>query len=90
MFSFLWFAECIEINISEVNNTENWTLKEFLNDQNFTINFDLLLEAHFEFKLKAIKLRLNLPYNTPECYSLTGLVGVFVLNSLYVTILYKL
>lgn len=57
----------------EVNET-NWSSEAYLEQNNFTINFDLLLNTEFTFHLRTIKLRVNLPFDTPECYGLTGKV----------------
>ncbi|XP_069983303.1 mucolipin-3 isoform X5 [Penaeus vannamei] len=64
---------CIEIPPSEANATD-WSTKEFMEKNNFTFNFDLLLNTDFTFQLRTIKLRVNLPFDTPECYRLTGKV----------------
>ena len=65
---------CITIPLAAVNDSAKWSLKDYLEKNNFIIDFDVLLEATFEFKLRTIKLRINLPYNKPECYALTGKV----------------
>ncbi|XP_047498614.1 mucolipin-3-like isoform X4 [Penaeus chinensis] len=64
---------CIEIPPSEANATD-WSTKDFMEKNNFTFNFDLLLNTDFTFQLRTIKLRVNLPFDTPECYRLTGKV----------------
>ncbi|XP_069955324.1 mucolipin-3 isoform X3 [Cherax quadricarinatus] len=63
-------TSCINITLSEV--TPGWSTKTFLENNNFTLNFDLLLSATFNFVLKTIKLRVILPYETPECYRMTN------------------
>ncbi|XP_068230055.1 mucolipin-3-like isoform X2 [Palaemon carinicauda] len=64
---------CIDIPPSEANAT-GWNVKEFLEEKNVTFDFDLLLNTDFTFNLRTIKLRVNLPFDTPECYHLTGKV----------------
>ncbi|XP_042865160.1 mucolipin-3-like isoform X3 [Penaeus japonicus] len=64
---------CIDIPLSEANATD-WSTKAFMEKKNFTFNFDLLLNTEFTFQLRTIKLRVNLPFDTPECYRLTGKV----------------
>ncbi|XP_042242330.1 mucolipin-3-like isoform X2 [Homarus americanus] len=64
---------CINIPPSEANVT-HWSSKTYLEQQNFTLNFDLLLNAEFEFILRTIKLRVSLPFDTPECYCMTSKV----------------
>lgn len=66
--------ECIKVPIKLVNSTEKWSTKEFLSDNNITINFDLLLGLKFTFSLRTIKLRVSLPFDVPECYRLIGTV----------------
>ncbi|KAK4303951.1 hypothetical protein Pmani_024076 [Petrolisthes manimaculis] len=65
---------CYQIPTAEVNATA-WSTERFLKDTyNFTFNFDLLLNTEFIFQLRTIKLRVNLPYETPECYRLISKV----------------
>ncbi|XP_050716232.1 mucolipin-3-like isoform X3 [Eriocheir sinensis] len=64
-------TSCINIPVEEVNATD-WSIETYLEQNNFTINFDLLLNTEFTFHLRTIKLRVNLPFDTPECYGLTG------------------
>lgn len=73
-FIFLPAAACIDIPVEEVNATD-WSIEAYLEQKNFTINFDLLLNTVFTFHLRTIKLRVNLPFDTPECYGLTGKVS---------------
>ncbi|XP_045104764.1 mucolipin-3-like isoform X5 [Portunus trituberculatus] len=63
---------CIEIPV-EVNVT-SWSSEAFLKNKSYIINFDLLMNIEFTFHLHTIKLRVNLPFDTPECYGLTGKV----------------
>ncbi|XP_045594898.2 mucolipin-3 isoform X2 [Procambarus clarkii] len=63
---------CISIPLlSETNKTE-WSMKTFLIDNNFTLDFNILLGADLNFVLKTVKLRVNLPFDTPECYEMTS------------------
>lgn len=64
---------CIDIPLSEANAT-SWSTEAFLKERDYIINFDLLLNIDFTFHLHTIKLRVNLPFDTPECYGLTGKV----------------
>ncbi|KAK3869804.1 hypothetical protein Pcinc_024913 [Petrolisthes cinctipes] len=65
---------CYQIPTAEINATA-WSTERFLKDTyNFTFNFDLLLNTEFIFQLRTIKLRVNLPYETPECYRLVSKV----------------
>ncbi|XP_064120479.1 mucolipin-3-like isoform X3 [Macrobrachium nipponense] len=66
-------TNCIDIPPSEANAT-GWNVKDFLEEKNVTFDFDLLLNTDFTFNLRTIKLRVNLPFDTPECYHLTGKV----------------
>ncbi|CAL4150759.1 unnamed protein product, partial [Meganyctiphanes norvegica] len=66
--------DCINIPITLVNSTENWSTKDYLAEHNITFNFDLLLGVEFTFALRTIKLRVNLPFDVPECYRLIGKV----------------
>ncbi|XP_069169332.1 mucolipin-3-like [Procambarus clarkii] len=62
---------CISIPISETIKTD-WSMKTFLIDNNFALDFDILLGADLNFVLKTVKLRVNLPFDTPECYEMTS------------------
>ncbi|XP_071536411.1 mucolipin-3-like isoform X3 [Panulirus ornatus] len=64
---------CLSIPPSDVSVT-GWSAKTYLEQHNFTFDFDLLLKVDFTFVLRTIKLRVNLPFDTPECYHLTGSV----------------
>ena len=67
------FAVCIDIPLKDMNTT-GWSSEAFLKKKNYIINFDLLMNIEFIFYLHTIKLRVNLPFDTPECYGLTGKV----------------
>ncbi|XP_045104765.1 mucolipin-3-like isoform X6 [Portunus trituberculatus] len=69
---------CIEIPV-EVNVT-SWSSEAFLKNKSYIINFDLLMNIEFTFHLHTIKLRVNLPFDTPECYGLTGKVWRTFIN----------
>ncbi|KAK7078325.1 Mucolipin-2 [Halocaridina rubra] len=64
---------CVDIPPSIANGSD-WSVKKFLETKNITFDFDLLLNTDFTFELRTIKLRVNLPFDTPECYHLTGRV----------------
>lgn len=70
----MFLTACYNLPTTEINAT-TWSTEQYLMDTyNFTFNFDLLLNTEFIFQLRTIKLRVNLPYETPECYRLTGKV----------------
>ncbi|XP_069181711.1 mucolipin-3-like [Procambarus clarkii] len=62
---------CISVPMSETNKTE-WSMETFLIENNFTLDFDILLSADLNFVLKTAKLRINLPSDTAECYEMTS------------------
>ncbi|XP_063866411.1 mucolipin-3-like isoform X4 [Scylla paramamosain] len=63
---------CIDIPVQM--NVTSWSSEAFLKKKNYILNFDLLMNIEFTFHLHTIKLRVNLPFDTPECYGLTGKV----------------
>ncbi|ODN02679.1 Mucolipin-3 [Orchesella cincta] len=61
-------TKCIDITAASLSPPANFSSKQYFQDQNFTISFDNLLEAHLRFTLKTVRFRDLGPLKSPDCF----------------------
>ncbi|CAL8109821.1 unnamed protein product [Orchesella dallaii] len=61
-------TKCIDIPAASLSPAINFSSHNFFQDQNYSISFDNLLEAHLLFTLKTVRFRDLGPLKSPDCF----------------------
>lgn len=64
-------TKCTDIHPSEVTYA-TFSLEKFLQESNFSVNFELLSRARLHFLIEAIRLRVQFPDDYPDCHLING------------------
>lgn len=69
VFNSKQVTDCIKIApIEYINESFPFSSKQYFAKNNFTLNFDSLVSAELQLFIKAVHLKSQAPYATPDCY----------------------